>query len=304
MNGHRWYYLGGCLVTFAALAADWGSSSSSQHFQNRILPGFAEPSAQSVLASDRTAVVTAIHAEEGSMVKAGALLAQLDHEVQKLRVKVAEHNALATYAISLARLNVATAQRELERLREMGGAASLREIDDAKDELQAAELELEEAEFDRRQAELDAALQRALLEEYSIRAPFDGQVLEFEKHIGEVAEEGGSIVTLVQLDPLEVRIDCPLSRAMAMSVGERALVSPIDPSLEPRAGTVTFISASADAGSQTVRVHIDVPNPDWTWPGGLRVNVALDESVALKTPAAGGVFLPENERSEDLSDAR
>jgi HlyD family secretion protein len=300
----HWIYLGGCLVTFAVLAADVAPRTSFNHPSSRTLPGFAEPSAQAVLAADRTAMVTAIHADEGSVVQPGALLAQLDHRVQTLRVKVAEHNAQATHAISLAKLNLATAQRELERVKKMGGAASLREIDDAEDALQAAELELEEAEFDRRQAELDAELQRTLLEEYSIRAPFAGQVLEFEKQVGEVAEEGGPIVTLVQLDPLEVRIDCPLSQAMQMSVGERALVSPIDPSLEPRVGTVIFISPSADAGSQTVRVHIDVPNTDRTWPGGLRVNVALDESVALITPAAGGVALPDAKLSEELHHAR
>ena len=270
------------------------------------LPGFAVPAAQAELSADRTARLSSRAVNSGAVVKQGTLLAQLDNEAQLVRVQIAEHRAAAQHELELARLNVSTAQRELDRFVALDGHASTsrKEVNDARDELATAKLLLKEAEFNQQQAEFDAALQRAILDEYDILAPFDGIVLEFERDAGETVEEGDLIVTIVQLDPLRVQIDCPLQRAFGLSVGAPAQVIPQNSALEPRIGKVTFVSAAADAGSQTVRVHIDVPNEDLAWPGGLRVNVKFNEAVARGPASQDLAGAGESLRGEERSNAR
>lgn len=290
----------------AAVAAQPLADPMAQVAPSGTLPGFALPSAKAALSADRTARLAKRVVEPGALVKAGMLVAQLDDDVQQVRVQLAEHRAAATHAIELAKVNVATAQRELDRFLALDGqtSASRKEVNDARDELASAQLALKEAKFNQQQAELDAALQRAILDEFAIRAPFDGVVLEFDRDVGETVEESDPIVTIVRLNPLQVQIDCPLQRAFNLSVGARATVIPRDPALKPQVGQITYVSVHADEGSQTVRVHIDVPNADNAWPGGVRVNVRFDETVVRGPHGVDAIDRTGPVQTEEHSNAR
>ena len=60
-----------------------------------------------------------------------------------------------------------------------------------------------------------------------------------------------------------------------MKAGDRAIVRPtFDLSLELLA-TVRVLDRVADAASETVRVQLELPNPDGELPAGLRCKVEL-----------------------------
>jgi multidrug resistance efflux pump len=90
-----------------------------------------------------------------------------------------------------------------------------------------------------------------VLKEFRLFAPFDGYVFEHLKHAGETVNELEGIVTLVQLNPLKVVVDCPVALAASVAVGDRFRVAPVDRRLSPRVGTVMLTSRTADGGSQT-----------------------------------------------------
>jgi RND family efflux transporter MFP subunit len=242
------------------------------------LTGFTKPYREVTLAALQTGRVAALPVEEGRYVAAGALAAKLDDTVQMQRVGIARALAESTFEIELARVRCAQAERELERLRGLRGVStvSTKELADAEANAAAAGLELQQAHFKHAQALREFALQRALLEELHVKTPFAGYVAERLCEVGDTVEEREGILTLVQLDPLVVTIDCPLERVADLTTGQTVRLIPTDTAQPPREGEVVFVSRVADAASQTLKVKVHVPNPKAEWLAGMQVRVALD----------------------------
>ena len=78
---------------------------------------------------------------------------------------------------------------------------------------------------------------------------------------------------LCQLDPLHVTVDCPLSLAPVVQVGDQARVRPADRAWAPRPGTVILAHRVADGASQTFKIKLSVDNKDAGWMSGMKVTV-------------------------------
>lgn len=239
------------------------------------LPGFVTPFRTATLGVERLGRVAKLPVEEGEMVAAGDLLVGLADDVQRARAETARLKAESTLEIELARVRMEYADHELERTSSLrsDSLASAKELADARSAAESRRIEYQLALRDHEQARLDWALQQRLLDQYSIRAPFDGYVSKRLKQLGEATEEGEGVITLVQLDPLVVLLDCNLTFAHRIHEGDRLTVRPADSQWDPREGTVTFVGAAADAASQMIRVKLRVPNTDGEWLGGMKVYV-------------------------------
>ena len=163
----------------------------------------------------------------------------------------------------------------MDRLTSLRGDdfASSKEFSDARAEVEINGIEYELAKFARAQAIRAYEYERRVLAELSVRAPLSGYVCEHQKHVGETVDQHEGIVALVQLDPLEVSVDCPLALAPLVNVGDTVLVRPADTHWRPRHGSIAFISRVADGASQTFKVKTTVPNEDGVWMSGLKVVV-------------------------------
>jgi RND family efflux transporter MFP subunit len=248
------------------------------------ITGFTAPLREATLASTTPGRLAEILFNEGARVEAGAVVVRLDSAVQERRAALAEAQAESTLDADLAALRLVEARTAREHLETVAdAAASAYERITARIAVQLAEVELARAEFRRQQAAREAGLQRALLDEYQIRAPFAGVVVEHLRKPGETAEEREGLVRLVQLDPLVVTLDCPLELAALTRIGTVVSVAPDEASGGARAATVAFVSPVADAASQTVRIKLNVPNADGVWIPGMRVRAAWPPADA---PAA------------------
>src|SRR5262249_18966983 len=112
-----------------------------------------------------TGYITRFAAQEGAMVKAGDLIAEIDSRVPKIEVDVAK----AKLTQAEAKLRLAEARHARAKQAAAAGTATREELDQA-----AAELEVAKAEIVLAKAELEFAEWR--LSCTKVTAPFDGRL--------------------------------------------------------------------------------------------------------------------------------
>jgi len=244
--------------------------------------GFTAPLRKASLASLQKGRICIIAVEEGHHVRKGDVLVGLDMAVQKAQTECARLDAESTLKIELARVEFEYAHSEVNRLTKLNKetAASDRELREAQARLDAARLNQEIAKHDHLKAQQTYQINSELLAQRELRAPFSGFVTARLKEVGESVEELEAVIRLEQTDTLLVNVDCPLALARAVRHGQRAEVRPIDSRWETRPGTVKSVGPVADAGSQTVRIRLEVPNEDGGWIAGLMVAVDFTTRTA------------------------
>jgi len=283
------------LVGSVASSEPPASNSSRASRETGSCAGITVPHRTATLASVHPARIEKILVEEGRTVHEGELVVALDESVQSLRTGIAQAAAETPLEIDLARERWSKAKRDFDRLTRLHGEdfASSKELSDALAESEISRLEYELAHFNQEQASRTYERERASLEEFRIRSPFTGFVVTHLKHAGEAVDQLEGIVTLVQLDPIQVQVDAPISLAPALVAGQLFQVTPGDPQWQPRVGKVHFCSPVADGASQTFKVKLVVENADAKWTAGLKVGVDFDhplpESAAADSAPSGGV---------------
>jgi RND family efflux transporter MFP subunit len=165
------------------------------------------------------------------------------------------------------------------------------------------------AQFDSSVAKLDAARAQVALDQASVdglvaleefkqvKAPFDGIITQRKIDIGDLVTAGStasntSLYTVAQADKIRTFIDVPQNLAAKIVVGRPAtVVSEADRS-HPFSGSVSRTSNSINLASRTLRVEVDIPNPDLGLMPGMYVEVSFDlkQSGSIQVPASALVF--------------
>lgn len=257
--------------------------------RDRTVEGFAQPFQEVTLGPVTAGRVGTLSVSEGQSVAKGTMLMSLDDAVQQARTLLAKLEAESNVNIELAKTRLRGAERELSRVRDLhkNNAASKKELEDAELLVEVRAIEVLQAEFEKQQAQQRYQLEKVKLAELRVHAPFDGVVTELLKRVGEQADEGEAVLTMVQLDPLKVVVDCPMELASKVRVGGLARIEPVDGQSPVRNGTVTVASRAGDAASQTFKVKLTVPNADGAWISGLKVRVTFEPDKAVTSSAEG-----------------
>lgn len=252
-----------------------------------VVVGLTVPSRVVTLAAVIPARIARLPAAEGGTVCEGDEVVSLEDAVQRARTELARASADSTLEIEKARVRRDHAAREWDRLAGLRGAdnASSKESSDAKATAELRRLECDLALFEQAQAVRNHRKEKELLEQYHLRAPFDGYVVEHIKRVGETVDRLEGIIKLAQLDPLVVVVDCPLSLARRIDVGDRVRVTPTDAYGKARFATIILNSRVADGASQTVKVKLTVPNDDGGWVSGLKVAIDFADRDSDTLPA-------------------
>ena len=194
--------------------------------------------------------VVAVGPDEGSTVRAGELLARMDPTDYRLGLAQAEAQA-------------ERAAQERERFRPLVAAGSV------------AANDYERIESGARQTAAAAALARKRLADTRLLAPLSGVVARRAIQPGETAAPGQPVFTIVDMDPVRVRIGVPEAEVAAVRVGQRADVRlPALPG-EHFAGRVTLVGIAADPTTRSYAVEVSVPNPAHR----LKVGMVAEASV-------------------------
>jgi len=234
--------------------------------------------------------------EEGSRVKAGTVLFQIDPANYQTQLASAE----AAAGVAEAKLN--QAKREYARLAPLAAekAISQKEFDDAKSNLESAE-----ASFKQTKAQVNEA--RLNLSYTKVIAPIDGVTGMANKSNGSLITASDSLLTtIVQTDPLYInfsiseadylkvskeansgKIALPGKRASNGSLAFEVQLKLADGSIFPTTGKMNFVSERVNSATGGFDARAQVANPDGVLRPGQFVRVVLagaKRSAALSVP--------------------
>lgn len=178
------------------------------------VPLFAEvvTSREGTVASRIAGNVEDVLVLEGTIVGAGDLLVKLDTELLEIFVRQAEAQlAEAEAGITIAESSLQRATNALARVEGLRNTASFSSsrFDDAQSDLFQAQGQLAEAQARVKTAEATLAERRYQLQRSEITAPFDGVVLEVSTNPGEFIASGAPVVSLFDIDSIEIEASVP-----------------------------------------------------------------------------------------------
>jgi HlyD family secretion protein len=251
--------------------------------------------------------VVAVEADQGQIVKAGALLASLDDAAQ--RAKLAKSEA----ALRQAGANLAKAKAQRERadvsFQQKKSVNARRQSlisrgsisQEAADEAQAAEDiaagDLKVVEADTAIAAVlqdDAAAQHridtVLVDQHTLRAPFDARVIARHKELGSVANPGETIFTLIAPGSIWVRAYVDEALAGGLANGQTAFVrlrSEVGPPVEAE---IVRIDQENDRVTEERRIYVRCRACDPAHQ--LRYLGEQAEVEVVKTTVPSGRFIP------------
>ncbi len=141
-----------------------------------------------------------------------------------------------------------------------------------RDEVMAARDNLLTQQANYEQAERDLA--RA-----SVTAPFAGQVSSLDVVVGERVGAGSPLLSLVDANPIRIRVGVLESEAGLVRVGRRADISFAAYPGEQFTGRVEAISPVVDPDEKTLSVLVSLPNDDLRLKPGMFAQITLDTQI-------------------------
>ena len=216
---------------------------------------------------------TRVLVQEGDRVRAGALLATQDEDDLQLAVDGAA-----------AQLAQAQAQAEQARRDNDRSVQLLERRSITRQAAQQAETLLNACSASMRAAESNLGLAKSRLRKARITAPFDGEVAQRLVQPGEMFAPGQALFVVVDNRKLEIQADLPSEALATIKVGMKAAFR-VSGFTEPFSATLTQVSPVIQADGRTLRVRLEVPNPEGRLKGGLFAEGELLGSAELSRPA-------------------
>jgi len=265
--------------------------------------------------------VQRLPADLGSRVRTGDLLAEIEPRDYELRVQ--QSRALlgqararlglplegddeqvlleGTSLVKEAQAILAQARGDRDRLLELSrqGIASASDLEASNATFAVAQSRLTDALEEARtraavlqQRRAEYELARKQLADTRITAPFDGIVSERRANLGQYLEVGASLFTLVQADPLRLRVEVPERDAPRVAVGQAVRLK-LTGDTNVYSGTVRRLSPSLLEASRMLLVEADVPAGGALRPGAFaRAEIVVESGQPALTvpPDALAVF--------------
>jgi len=256
------------------------------------IEAITKPSADIELSFVKPGRVAEVLIKEGDTVKEGQLLAGQDDKVEQIQVLQLQAKAGNKTRIEAAKTELLQKGEDLKKVEgaKKKGAATDWEVEHARLDVSIGRLNLQLATFEHEQDRRKYEEAKADLERLRLLTPIDGQVEEVTIEPGESPQPMKLAVRVVKTDPLWIDIIAPLALARDLKPAQTAAV--IFPGHGPdRVGQriearIIFVSAVARAGTDTLRVRLEVPNPGRR-PAGERVGVSFSGFEATPTRKGG-----------------
>ncbi len=93
-------------------------------------------------------------------------------------------------------------------------------------------------------------------------APFDGAIVSRQVAVGEVVEPAKPLFVIADTRRMWLTIDVAQEHAPRIAIGQEAIFRPTTQPDEQARGTVAWVSTAADDKTRTVRVRVDLDNPE------------------------------------------
>lgn len=211
------------------------------------LEGIIEPSEMVAVSSQVPGILDEVLVERGDRVNVSDVLARLKSDVERA-------------AVNLAAARVEFGKRKMVRNEELfrKQLISVHEKDELATEVQINQLQEKEA------------VERLKLR--TIRSTIKGIVVDRSGAPGEYVGED-PFMTIAKIDPLNVEVIVPVKFIGAIRKGMKAVVLPEQPVGGEYRVKVVIVDHVVDAASGTFGVRLELPNPGYKLPAGLKCRV-------------------------------
>lgn len=235
------------------------------------------------ISSPVAGVLQSVTVKKSDRVQQGQVLAQLEAEVEKAGVRLAEHEASMGNLIQSKKIRLEYAQRKEDRVAGLvaGNSLSEQEYDDAKTEKAVAKTELLQVQQDKEKNELKLILANAELEQKTIKSPIKGIVVERYLMPGESANNQ-PILQLAKIDPLLVEVVAPFELFGLIEQGMEVEIRPDIPIDSQYLATVNVVDRIIDAASGSFSIRLALPNPDNKLIGGTKCMARFPIKLTLQ----------------------
>jgi RND family efflux transporter MFP subunit len=238
----------------------------SQAFTDLTASGYVVAQRRSSLAAKVTAQLVWLGVEEGSKVKKGQVVARLEsHDVEAARDQAAANLKTARSNLEQAQAEMADAHLSLKRSKDLVAKGYIAQADYDTSSTRFRKAEAAVASGESMIAASQAALTNAkvAVEFTLIRAPFDAVVLTKNADVGDIvtplgaaANAKSAVVTVADLDSLQVEIDVSESNLSRIKLGQPCEIQ-LDALPDIRfPGVVHMIVPTADRTKATITVKI------------------------------------------------
>ena len=227
------------LLAIMLVAGAWWIWNSQQEDKKNIPPAKADkrvlsegiiyPARYAQMVMPVDGMVGEILVSEGEKVKTGQPLIRLVRQDYQARVNSARSDvARAAAAVEQARVNLADALREFERLKrlEAAGATPKQQLDQARTTVDRNRAALAQAEAELMTQESKKTESEGLLDKTELRAPMDGTVAFLDVKVGEHALLGTILVRIADESAWVVRSDDLTELSIVrVRVGDQAVLT-------------------------------------------------------------------------------
>lgn len=255
-----------------------GSSAMSELRMQPIdmLPGIAHPLQVAEISAAADGPLWKLFVAEGDAVATETVMGLIDNRVALASVIAAQSTADRQAMMEAAKAKVSLAEQYLDRIQQAANkkAASGLEVDEAASRLAEAKAALQEGLESQRDAVARLKIEKARLDTHEIRAPFQGTVIKIYPHLGETVSRGAPIVKIADITRLRADLYVPLSRAASIRVGEDTELLAELPGQPLLNAKVVFIAPLIDAATQTIRMVVEIENPNKQLPAGFAVRLS------------------------------
>lgn len=243
---------------------------------------------RATLKAEITGRVTRVGVQEGDTVAAGAVLGVIDEDDYLLGVQAAEAQ------LAQARAQGLQASRDNDR-----AVMLLEKRSITRQAAQQAETAFRAGQAMIQSAESNLGLARLRLKKARLSAPFAGQVARRLVQPGEMLAPGQPAFEVVDNRKLEIQAELPAEVMALVKVGQKATFHAVgvEQAVE---GRVTQVSPSLSQDGRTLRVRLEVANPDGVLKSGLFVEGAILSDGEQQRPSLPATLLKAQERDADV----
>ena len=272
----RWLILAGVIIVGIGFILKPGKNEvqvtsvittyASQQYAQLTASGYVVAQTRAAVASKATGRLVQLNVREGSQVKKGDLLAQLDAS-DIIAAKTQAQASIRQAEAGVAQANVELMNAEIELKRSLGlqgqGFISAQAIDTAKNRVAMAKAAYQSAQMGVGVAQAVLRVQQVNQDYTEIRAPFDGVVLVKNANVGDIitpfsnaAGSQGAVVTMADMSTLEVEADVSESNLAKAQIGQPVEIT-LDALPDTRfLGSIVSIVPTVDRAKATVMTKI------------------------------------------------
>ncbi|MFT3927515.1 MAG: efflux RND transporter periplasmic adaptor subunit [Myxococcales bacterium] len=190
--------------------------------------GYVVAEHRSKVGSNIPGRIAKLNVKEGSLVKAGDILAELDASDLRSSMQAAQARVFSAEArVARARATLQELDVQLKRQRGLvaQGASARSALEDLEAKVATQQAEIASAQAEVKAAQAEQSLSRVRVDRMTIIAPLSGTVVTKPLDAGETVDMMTPILELVDMTSLIVEIDVPEARLALVKVGGPAEIS-------------------------------------------------------------------------------